>query len=602
MTGRDQLGREPVTVVEVDQDQCPLLYGATNVAGTCPAVLGVDSASKCYNTLATCPVQDSFIQSVLTLRFCTPVQDTGLGKGITVIPSVTDVVSVPTEINVGGSDRSMGRLGRRAVVTTRLRDHPYHDGLVDKYAAERDFDPMVRGTFWSKWLARNPYHLGRAIRIKEGYVGQALSEFRVRHYVIERIEGPTRGEVKIVAKDILKLLDDVRSQSPRPSTGVIAESILEGSTSMVVVPRGEDEWPDDETLDGEYSTSGILRIGGELVSFTRVAGSNTFTLTARGLRGTSPSDHDEGETVQVVYVADAVRIDELIQDLMVNYGRVPAELLDSAGWASETTLWLTGFNLSVWITQPTGVAQLISELVEQGSCYVWWDDLLQKVKFSAVRPLFPAFDGLPQQIDDEGHIVADSVSIEYKQEERISQVWIYYDQINPTAGENDPANYRRLRVLTDPAAESALQYGDSRIKTIFARFMGVGTDAATLITATRILERYRDAPVVVTWSMDYKDTDLRPGGVLQMLHRDLVDSFGERAPTLLQITSVAEAEIGHRIELKARAYLFRSRYGFIMANDAPGYSAASESERELGGWIAPDAAGFANGDLPYRIL
>ena len=201
------IGREPITIVEIDQDFCALTYGVS----PCAAALGVTGATKCFNGIASCQDTDNFTLSALTLRFCTPIENTGLPKTLTVIPSLKSVTTVPTRINIGAADLQASPLGQRARITAEFRDHPYHDRLVDPYAAERDYDAAARGTFWSKWLARNPYHQGRSLRVRDGYVGQSLAEMRVRHYVIERIDGPTRGVVKVIAKDPLKLLDDNRT-------------------------------------------------------------------------------------------------------------------------------------------------------------------------------------------------------------------------------------------------------------------------------------------------------------------------------------------------------------------------------------------------------
>ena len=548
LSDRDTLGREPLTIVEIDQDSCALRYGTTNAAGTCPAVLGTDSVQKCYNTIATCPVEDSFSLTTLTLRFCTPMENTGLPKDTIVIPSLVSVDTVPTQINIAGSEEDSGPLGKRAKITATFRDHPYHDRLVDPYWDERSFDPDARGTFWSKWLARNPYHQGRALRVREGYVGQTLAEMRVRHYIIERIDGPSQGEVKIIAQDPLKLLDAARAKAPMPSEGVLDADIDEVAGSLLLAPSGSPGGVGDT-----YPASGIARIGSELVSYTR--SNDTVTLTARGLRGTAASDHDAGDLFQDVLVIASEPVHELLRDLLVDYAGLDESTIPIADWEAESTLWLAGFNLSAWITEPTGVAEFVAEILQQASCFIWWEEEDQEVKFRAVRPFYPLVDAIPVQVSDDANIVSDSVSIEPKPDERISQIWIYYDQINPTGSVSDSANFARRRVLVDEDAESALQYNESRVKEIFARFMDAANDASTLVVATRILERYRDTPRVIRFSTDAKDSTIRTGGVIEFSHHGLVDEFGEALPTLLQITSGEEIEPGHRMEYEARPYL-----------------------------------------------
>jgi hypothetical protein len=588
LSDKSTIGRQPITIVEVDQDRCTLTYGTS----PCAAALGVTGEHKCYNTFRSCQDPDNIDLGSLTLRFGTAMESTGLPKTTVVIPSLLSVDTVPTEINVGGSGQDVGPLGQRAKITATFRDHPYHDRLVDKYWRDRGFDPMTRSTFWAKWLARNPYHQGRSMRVREGYVGQALEDMRVRHYVIDRIDGPDKDVVKLVAKDPLKLLDSERAQVPLPSSGLLDAAIDENDLAVTLRPAG--------VGDDEYPASGIARIGSELVSYTRSG--DTVTLTGRALRGSTAAAHEEGDIFQNVYVVDGVRIDLALQELMTEYAPVPSAFIPAADWESEATLWLSGFNVSTWITEPRGVGAVVAELVEQALCVLWWDEVDQEIKFRAVRPYYPRVDELPITVTDRANIVADSVSIETRPDERISQVMVYYAQINPTGAKDDVANYARLRTIIDQDSEEPEQYGDKRIKTIFANWLDESNDASAVVVATRIIERYRDPPRVVKFATDAKDDDIRAGRVVTFAHRGIVDFQGEVAPTLLQIMSRREAQVGHRIDFVAQPYLSRTRYGIIVENDAPDYGAATETEKLNGCWIAANAAGFANGDLPYRIL
>lgn len=588
LSDRNTIGREPITIIEIDQDFCSLRYGVS----PCEAALGVTGSTKCYNTIASCQDEANFDLDSLTLRFCNITENTGLPKTVTIIPSLISVVSLATKINIGGGDPQASPLGQRATITATFRDHPYHDRLVDPYFADRDFDPTERGTFWSKWLARNPYHQGRAVRVRQGYVGQTLAEMRVRHYVIDRIDGPTKGIVTLVAKDQLKLLDDVRTRVPEANEGVLDADISDADTSLTLSPSG--------IGNSDYAASGTARIGSELVTFTRSG--DIVTLTARALRNTLASQHAAGDIFQEVLVIDGVRVDTLLADLMTTYAGIDPSFIPTATWDAEAALWCTAFDLSAWITEPTGVQSLISEILQTTGCFIWWDDEDQEIKFRATRPFYPLVDGTALAIEQNANVIADSFAIEQKPEERITQIYVYWAQIDPTQAADDPANFARRRILTDTAAQSAERYGDSRIKIIFGRFFDEENDAATSVVATRTLERYRETPKLIRFSTDIKDTQIRPGSVARLTHRDLVDMTGDALPTLLQITASDEVEPGHRLDFEARPYLSRTHYCFIVENSAPDYGAASAAEKEVGGWIANDVLGFDNGDLPYRIL
>ncbi|RJP54163.1 MAG: hypothetical protein C4583_03270 [Anaerolineaceae bacterium] len=587
MTSRDTIGREPITIVEIDQDYCLLTYGVA----PCAAALGVTGAAKCYHGIATCQDTANFDLGTLTLRFASPMESHGLGDDVTIIPSLIGVDTVPTVINVGGADRDTSPLGKRAKITVTLRDHPYHDRLVDPYWSERDYVAMALGTFWSKWLARNPYHQGRALRVRQGYVGQSLSEMTVRHYIIDRIEGPTKGIVSIVAQDPLKLLDGSRAQTPTLNTGTLDGAIDDNDMSFTLVPSG--------IGNSQYDASGIGRLGSELISYTRSG--DTVTITARALRGTQAASHAAGDVFQEVLVISSQRVDLLLADLLQGAG-IASALIPSTDWDEEADLWLNGFNLSAWIAEPTSIAQLVEEILQQACCFIWWDEEDQEIKFRAVRPFYAVTDDIPIDVTDDGNLVADSVVIEARPDERISEVIIRYAQINPLGAIDDAANYARRRRIIDSDAEDALQYNERRTKEIFARFLDDANDAATSVLATRILERHADTPKVISFATDAKDALIKAGTVVRMTHHGLVDVTGAALPTLLQIMSRDEIDAGHRIAFEARPYLSRTRYGFIMANGSPVYGSATAEQKEDGGWIAPNAVGFSNGDLPYRIL
>ena len=107
--------RKALTYVEVDITYCGLSYGV----GACPAVLGVDSAVKCWNTLATCAVPASFDDSPVTLRFS---KDHGYNPAdIEALPFLNSVSISPARISLGED------LGQRESVTLTFGDAPHAD-------------------------------------------------------------------------------------------------------------------------------------------------------------------------------------------------------------------------------------------------------------------------------------------------------------------------------------------------------------------------------------------------------------------------------------------------------------------------------------------
>ena len=585
------IGREPVTVVELDQDLCQLTYGVA----PCAAALGVTGPRKCFNTIASCQDEDNYsLGDPLTLRFVTPNEWHGLPRTLLLIPSLVSVGTTPTRINLASGNPDASPLGERGTIEVVLMDHPYHDRVTDPYVTERDYDPAGQGTFWARWLARNPYHAGRGLRVRTGFVGQALSEFSMRHYVIDRIDGPSVGQVTITAKDPLRLLDDTRVRAPAVNTGTLDQDISDEDTSPLqfdLLPAG--------IGDEEYDAAGVARIGGELVQFVR--GGDTVDIVSRGLRGTDISSHSEGDVFQQVLVITSQRVDALLSTLMVDYGGIDPDWVPTDDWDAEADLWCSGFNLSAWITEPTGVGSLVAQVCEETGVYVWWDESAQVVRLRATRPFYPARDTAAQELNHAQHVVEDSLTIDSLPEERITQVWMYYVVRNPAGSLDDPSNFARLRVLADNNAEAAVRYGDQRIKVMYCRFLDESNDSTTAVVAARILDRRHESPRVLTWHIDHKDASVNLGEIVRLTHPDLSDIYGAAEPTFLHITSVDPIDPGHLIEVEARPYITRTRYAFIMADGSPDYSAATTAQRESGGWVAPDVL-FANGDNAYRVL
>ena len=343
-------GREPIVIVEIEQDLCGLTYGVPPCMAT--------AANKCYKTLATCRSPENFTKGdPMRLRFTYPRDDLSRVQE-TLIPSLVSVSTYPAKLNVGAGDRNISPLGVRASVSIVLQDHPYHDRLTDPHYEDRTADPQ--GTFWGRWKARNPYYAGRLMHIYEGYIGQSLSEMQKRTYVIEKLSGPDgAGKVSIKGLDILRKTDDTKAQAPAQSEGVLIADITDSDDSFTIDPAGEGD---------NYPAAGLVRIGSEIIEYTREY--DTFTVVERGARNTEAAAHKSDDSVQACLEYDDARVDAIIYDLLVNYAGIPATMIDYDAWQDEADVWLAGQGLTAVIAEPTGVAKLLAELSEQGRAYI----------------------------------------------------------------------------------------------------------------------------------------------------------------------------------------------------------------------------------------
>lgn len=600
MADETTIGREPEVLVELHQDFCQETYGIA----PCTAALGTTGVRKCHNTRATCQDPANYNPAPKILRFGKPRIGERGDQGY-VLPFLVDVTSTPTKLNPGGGGEKRSVLGTRANIDVTFKDAPHTDRLVDKYRTERisgaaqtdegGYDPFDRGTFWAKWLERNPYYQNRLLRVIEGYRGQALASMRTRDYFIERIEGPdSNGRVSLRAKDVLKLADDKRAQAPVQSPGILEFAVLESETSSFTVIGA--------VLADYDSPSGLVRIGDEIIEYTSLvenSGQLTFSGAPliRGARNTLAADHDQDDYVQRCIEYSAVPCWDVVEDLLLNYANVPAQYIPSADWDTEGSSWLSAFNISAVLSEPEGVTTLITEIEEQCQFFIWWDEFDQEIKLRALRPAAPAeFIGT---INDREHILENSLSIKKDTEKRVSQVWIYYDRFNPTERLDELNNYRQVRVSADLEAENSEQYGESRIRKIFSRWLT--NDGQALQVASRLLSRFRDNPRTLSLKLDAKDRAIKTGDVIDVETRVVLDATGKPKTFRYQVTSFKDDPPGEAVMYELLEY-FTGRFGFIGPNGLPDYSAATETQRNQYAWIAPDTGKFSDGTEAYKII
>ena len=169
-------GREPVQVVEIVQPLCANTYGSA------PCTASGTADEKCYNTRATCQDTANYDgSSTLSLYFTSgKTAERGVSGVSYAIPSLVSVSTAPTRVNLAGANPDAQGLGNRAVCSIRFKDHPHTDRRVDPYQSGRSWDALQRGSFWSKWIARNKYRQNIRINVYEGYAGQALGATGIR--------------------------------------------------------------------------------------------------------------------------------------------------------------------------------------------------------------------------------------------------------------------------------------------------------------------------------------------------------------------------------------------------------------------------------------
>lgn len=469
---------------------------------------------KCFNSIKTCQDRVDFSESEVTLRFAKDALY--LPRDIDCIPSIESVSFSPATVSLGKD------LGQRASLTVTFRDHPSSDTGqgFDKYLADRDYDPYRQGSFWGKFRARQPFLRGRSLRWINGVVGDDLADMEVWNFVIDSFTGPDPdGKFQIVAKDLLKLADGDRAQAPVLSSGFLSADITNSATSATLLPSG--------IGNSEYPASGYLCIGGnEVVSFTRSGDALTI---ARGQLGSAAATHKAQDRVQRVLRYSAQDAADIIYDLLTNYADVDPATITLTDWQAETAAFL-GNVYTATICEPTSVAALASELIEQAALAIWDDASAQKLRLQVLRAVVTDANTFTPENTIEG-----SLKIKEQPDKRLSRVQVYFALKDPTKPLSNLDNYGSTSPSIDDDAEA--DYGSAVIKTILSRWIPAGGRAVADRLGAVQLGRYRDPPRNVQFQLQrFADTDVTLGIGYRVEHPVIQDATGALADIPIQVT------------------------------------------------------------------
>lgn len=589
LTGGTGAGQEQVITDYANASNAATVgtaWSTTPDSTTTYAIHNVNSSAACYNTRRQCQDPTNYNKGTKTRRFVQPRGNLPIGVAcFPVLDGKTPSIA-PAKITPGKG------LGDRASVTATLHDFVHNDIGEDPYRASRTYD-TGQGTYFTKLIARDPYMTGRVMRQLDGYITDPFdwANFQSRTYIIDKVEGPdTSGRIRITGKDPLKLADNDRAKVPTPSTGELLADISAVASSATLTPTG--------VGNDEYGASGTLRIGDELITYTRSG--DTLTLTARGANGTTATTHSAGDTVQdCVVFAAGTNATDVVKTLLTTYTPgFDAAWINTTDWDAEVAQWLSGATIAeVVLSKPEGVNKLVSELTEEYLFDVWWDDVNQEVKLAALAPL-PG-NATPTQLTDAANLLEGSISIKRDEKDVLTECWVHYgviSQVEDLKAKNFTNTY--IQALVDE--EGADKRNTKRIKEVFSRWIPAQGNAAQF--TGRTLARYGNDPVTVTAKLDVRDDALMLGDPCEITTRRLVDETGAAVATGFQVIQVDQTQPGHEIAITVVNNGFAGSYGFIMENSAPDRGSATEAQKTTGGYIAANDGTFAGGDAAQKIL
>lgn len=573
------LKRKPQTIVEIDLPYCTRTYGVA----PCAAVLGTTGPAKCFNSRFTCQDPAAYNAGTKTVSFCHN-QD-GVPDVPGMFPALKSVSTRPGELNLSGFDPKSNALGKRARYTFAIQDFMNNDTWLDKYQSEREsgaalasgigYKPLTRGRFLSRMVARWPYYLGLSARIRRGYVGDTIASMPTEHCVLSELTGPDAGgELVVTAKDILDLADNDKAVYPKASLGKLADDLDEAATTATLEPAG--------IGNDDYPASGLVRIGREIMAFTRSG--DVLTLT-RGREGTDPQDHSATDVVQICGVLDGLTFNQAIETILKDDTTEFDAFIPTADWQAENDTWLAGTTIGrVIVSKPTGKALLVGEICQLG-VMVWWDPEDQEIKYKVNAPLLP--DETYYEISDTASLVRGTPDVDRAEDQRASAIWFYHGIRDWTDDTLAARNFNKLVI----SAPSENLYGQEAYKEIFTRWFGrTGDDGAASIIGERLLARYINVPRIVSGELDVKD---RPG--VKLASRVTVESYvlqdidGATLAVPMQI-NYAEYTGDDRVKFRAEEYRIDGRFAFWMDDGtAPtDYDSATDAQKATGAFWGDD--------------
>lgn len=522
-----------INIVEIDIPRCSRTFGVSPCNAT---------GDTCFKTSGTCKFESAFDGSLTTTyRFCTdmarlPVFENG-PSGINSGDLLPTLAGEPR--TSGATVDLSGGLGIRGKFSCSLIDHPFDDAQfgADPHIDDRTYNPLERGTFWSKLKARDPYLNGRELRYLTGTISGGVVDYDQmvsQTFIIEAVNVQS-GAVSITAKDILKLADNNRAQWPRATNAELLTPISSTDTTAVLTYKGADI---DEALP---ASGGIIRIDDELITYSSRTGT-TLTLSGRGYLGTLAADHSAESQVQLSLEYNE-QVHEIIYDALINGTGVDPSFINLSDWQTEIDLNYPTL-LNGVITEPTGVNDLLKELGETAQTLLWWDSVDQLIKLRVSKqPVAGA-----SVVVNADHMIDGSYKTSDQDKDRISQVWVYYGVRNPVGDLDEASNYELVHVRADLQSETDQEYGTQRIQKIYSRWINRDNKTAAVNLATKLGQRFGKTPRSFTFAVTPRDASAGLTDAIGVENRLVTDATGSIETVFCQVIerNIAGSQVSYK--------------------------------------------------------
>jgi len=577
-----------VTVLKIKTPVCRLRNAETNTFGTCGAS---NAIQQCYNTRNTCTSIADYddTNSIKTYKFCGTgdflFQHTASGGINDYIPLVDKLSITPSKL-----DYSFG-LGLIANVKITLNDSTMLDSVdVDQYALERSgrsgyIEPT--GTFWQRFRARNLYLSGKKIEVLTGFKRKDYpfdeADTIMRTYYISNFSPlNSNNQITITAKDPIALTKNDKAIAPM-ALGVRLTADVNNTTTTFPV-----EIDKSDPLTG----TGYGLLSDEIVSFTHSITTGNLTV-ARGQLSTTAVNHSNGTELKIIYYTANASPELVIQDLLLNY--VPnfdPNWINISEWTATINAFNTGYNLTAYISAPTGIDKLIGEICETCLLWFWWDEVNNKLQLKSVYPETLA-STFPTIVDDD---IID-IQINEISDKWFSRVAYYFAPRNKF----DTAIKDMSRA--DVSFDTTIEIEQPLIKQIATRWLDSG-DALTAADASyKLMKTTSKRPLEFKMTLDISNNFII-GDTFFLKVKEHTDYTGNPVTVQLRVASVKENISTGQLNIIAFPINVGLR-SFRLCPDSytesyTSMKANNPDNEEKYGWLCDDATGLlSNGDKPY---
>jgi hypothetical protein len=288
---------------------------------------------------------------------------------------------------------------------------------------------------------------------------------------------------------------------------------------------------DASILTAVGQTSGYVKIDKEVISYTGIS-SNVLTGVNRGLFDTNTDGHELNSDVCIIIKRQAGNPFQHLLDLLA-LGKIPSANI-SPRFAAYRDAW-TGINFScLEILKDMKLADIYFDLVNALDCYSWVNEAGQvDIKYKTDLTV-------AKNITDSDSVVKDSISVEIKDDERITRAILYWNRDVIDEALDEVQAYEMGMQVKDVDLEK-IAYGNVEEKEIFSAWLNKAGNDLTAVNnyvyalVEKIQNRLKSAPVEVPLSVEIKDSDLLTGHVVQLTTDELQDIYGAPLTALFRI-------------------------------------------------------------------